>query len=211
MKYTVFAALLWIMTAATVVAQDYNTPLQNELMQILETDQQYRIQMDSVQKTYGNNSSQMRELLQKMRKQDSMNLVKVNAIIEEHGWLGPDRIGAQPYMAIFLVIQHADQLTQEKYLPMMRVAVKRGDALARDLAFLEDRVALGQGKKQLYGSQFGLGADGKMYVLPLEDPDNVDKRRQSVGLPAMAEYVKFFGATWDVEEFKKQQAKNNKN
>jgi hypothetical protein len=48
------------------------------------------------------------------------------------------------------------------------------------------------------------------YVLPLEDPDNVDKRRQSVGLPPMAEYVQYFGLTWNVEEYKKQQKKTVK-
>jgi hypothetical protein len=211
MKQLVLAALIWIMPAAVVLAQDYNTPLQNELMQILETDQVHRMRMDSVQKAYGKNSRQVKDLWQTMRRQDSVNLVKVKAIIAEHGWMGPDKIGSQPYSALFLVIQHADQRTQEEFLPMIRIAAKRGDALPRDLALLEDRVALGQGKKQLYGSQVGLDASGKMYyVLPLEDPDNVDKRRQSVGLPPMAEYVQYFGLTWNVEEYKKQQKKTVK-
>jgi hypothetical protein len=210
MKQLMLAALVWIMSAAAILAQDYNTPLQNELMQILETDQMHRMRMDSVQKAYGRNSKQVKELLQTMRRQDSVNLVKVKAIIAEHGWMGPDKIGAQPYSALFLVIQHSDQQTREEFLPMIRVAAKRGDALARDLALLEDRVALEQGKKQLYGSQVGSDASGKMYILPLEDPDNVDKRRQSVGLPPMAEYVQYFGLTWNAEEYKKQQAKKKK-
>jgi hypothetical protein len=211
MKQLVLAVLIWIMPAASALAQDYNTPLQNELMQILETDQMHRMRVDSIQKTYGKNSRQMKELWQTMRKQDSVNLVKVKAIIAEHGWMGPDKIGAQPYSALFLVIHHSDQKTREEFLPMIRIAVRRGDALARDLALLEDRVALEQGKKQLYGSQVDSDASGKMYyVLPLEDPDNVDKRRQSVGLPPMAEYVQYFGLTWNVEEYKKQQNKTVK-
>ena len=207
MKYLLIVALLWSLTSISLLAQEYTTPLQTELLQILETDQKYRMRMDSVSKAYGFKSSQMKELWQVMRKQDSINLVKVKANVAEHGWMGPDKKGSKPYMALFLVIQHSDQQTQEEFLPMIRVAAKRGDALASDLALLEDRVALGQGRKQLYGSQIGQDEkSGKMYVLPLEDPDNVDKRRQSVGLPPMAEYVHYFGINWNLEEYKKQQA-----
>ena len=106
--------------------------------------------------------------------------------------------------ALFLVIQHADQKTQEQYLPVMREAVAKGNAAASSLALLEDRVALGQGKKQIYGSQIGMFAEtNENYVLPLEDPDNVDKRRSEVGLGKLQEYVSYWGLTWDPEEYKK--------
>lgn len=42
------------------------------------------------------------------------------------------------------------------------------------------------------------------FVLPLEDPDNVDKRRAEVGLGPLADYVKQWNIVWDVEEYKKQ-------
>jgi hypothetical protein len=41
------------------------------------------------------------------------------------------------------------------------------------------------------------------YVLPLEDPDNVDKRRESVGLGKLQDYVNYWGMIWNVEEYKK--------
>jgi hypothetical protein len=45
----------------------------------------------------------------------------------------------------------------------------------------------------------------KLYVLsPMIDPDNVDKRRAEVGLEPIAEYLKIFDVTWDVEKFKKR-------
>lgn len=44
-------------------------------------------------------------------------------------------------------------------------------------------MALGEGRKQTYGSQIGFDeSTNKYYVLPLEDPDRVDQRRASVGL-----------------------------
>ena len=134
---------------------------------------------------------------------DSLNLIKVKAILDKYGWLGPDEISDQGNSTLFLVIQHSDQLTQEKYLPLMREAVKNGKAKGSSLALLEDRVALGQGKRQIYGSQIGRNQETKNYfVLPLDDPENVDKRRAEVGLGLLAEYVKRWDIKWDVEQYK---------
>jgi len=87
----------------------------------------------------------------------------------------------------------------------MREAVTKGNARASSLALLEDRVALGQGKKQIYGSQIGRNIEtGEFYVSPLQDPDNVDKRRAEVGLSTLQEYVSNWNITWDVEKYKKE-------
>ena len=86
----------------------------------------------------------------------------------------------------------------------MREAVKNGKAQGSSLALLEDRVAIGQGKRQIYGSQIGRDIQTlEYYVLPLEDPDNVDKRRAEVGLGPLADYVRNWNMTWDPEQYKK--------
>jgi len=141
---------------------------------------------------------------------DSINLVKVKKILDERGWLGADVVGGQGNMALFLVIQHSDLETQQKYLPMMREAVKNGNARASSLALLEDRVALGKGEKQIYGSQISGSSESGYSVLPLIDPDNVDKRRAEVGLGPLQDYVSRWGIIWDVEEFKKKQQENER-
>ena len=146
----------------------------------------------------------MNEHWQLINKKDSLNLIEVKAILDKYGWVGPDVVGGQGSVTLFLVIQHADQATQEKYLPMMREAVKNGKAQSGSLALLEDRVALRQGKRQIYGSQIGRDPETQVYyVSPLEDPENVDKRRADVGLPPLAEYVKNWQMKWDPEQYKK--------
>ena len=86
---------------------------------------------------------------------------------------------------------------------MMRAAVAKGDAEPADLALLEDRVALGEGKRQIYGSQIGRDPDtGEFYVSPLEDPDHVDERRRAVGLEPIADYVSNWDIIWDVKAYK---------
>ncbi len=76
-----------------------------------------------------------------INEKDSINLIKIKKILDERGWLGADIIGNQGNSTLFLVIQHSDIETQEKYLPMMREAVKKGNANSSSLALLEDRVA----------------------------------------------------------------------
>jgi len=172
-----------------------------QLDSIYLDDQKYRQQIDTIEKKYGWESKEMKSLWKVMEEKDSINLIKVKNILDKYGWLGTDIIGERGTQALFLVIQHADPATQEKYLPMMREAVKNGKASGRNLALLEDRVALGQGKKQIYGSQIGRDKKtGKYYILPLEDPDNVDKRRAAVGLQPLSEYVNQWQIKWDVEQ-----------
>lgn len=187
------------------VEANYDKPLQADLLQIFEEDQKYRKQMSSIEKTYGYQSKEMQDLIKIILEKDSINLIKVKAILDKYGWVGSDKVGAQANQTLFLVIQHSDLATQQKYLPMMRQAVKDQKANGSALALLEDRVALGEGRKQTYGSQIDRDDDtGKSYVLPLEDPDNVDKRRSEVGLGPLADYVKRWNIEWNVEEYKKQ-------
>lgn len=183
---------------------NYNKPLQAELLAIFDDDQNIRNQYVSAQKEYGHQSKIVDSLGEIMIVKDSINLIKVTGILDKYGWVGSDKVGGQANQTLFLVIQHSDLATQQKYLPMMREAVKNKNASGSSLALLEDRVALREGKHQIYGSQIGYDDDShKSYVLPLQDPDHVDERRASVGLPPLAEYVKRWEIIWDVEAYKK--------
>lgn len=181
-----------------------NKPLAAKSDSIYIEDQKYRQQINEIEKKYGWESKEMKDHWKIIEEKDAVNLVKVKAILDQYGWLGPDVVGGQGNTTLFLVIQHADKETQVKYLPMMREVVKNGKAQGSNLALLEDRVALGMGKKQIYGSQIGRDETTNLYyVSPLEDPGNVDKRRAEVGLGPLADYVSKWNIKWDVEQYKK--------
>lgn len=180
-------------------------PLVALLDSIYEEDQKYRQQLAATEEKYGWESEEMKSLWKIIHEKDSLNQLNVKKILDERGWLGADVIGHQGNQTLFLVIQHAEIDTQEKYLPMMRDAVKKGKAKAASLALLEDRVALRKGNMQIYGSQVGRDQEtGEYYVLPLADPDNVDKRRAEVGLEPLQSYLSNWGLTWNVENYKKK-------
>jgi hypothetical protein len=192
------------------IEANYDKPLQNKLLTIFDEDQKYRMQIGEFGQKYGFESKEIKALWKTMEEKDSLNLLEVKAILDQYGWVGEDKVGSQANSTLFLVIQHADLPTQQKYLPMMRQAVKAGKAQSSDLALLEDRVALGEKRRQTYGSQIGEDSTGTSYVLPLNDPDNVDKRRAAVGLGPLADYVKRWGITWSVADYKKQLPKLEK-
>ncbi len=181
-----------------------NKPIVAQLDSIYLDDQKYRLQIKEIEEKFGWESKEMKDLWTIIDMKDSINLITIKAILDKEGWLGADVVGEQGNSTLFLVIQHSNQNTQEKYLPMMRNAVKNGKARASDLALLEDRVALRQGKKQIFGSQIGQNLKTQLYYIrPIEDPDNVDKRRAEVGLDPIADYVSYWQIKWDLEQYKK--------
>lgn len=185
--------------------KDLDKPLVAQLDTIYQLDQSYRRQISEIEKKYGRDSEEMQAHWKLIMETDSINLIKVKEILDTRGWLGPKVLGQQGNSTLFLVIQHSDPETQVKYLPMMRAAVKNGNASPSSLALLEDRVALGQGKRQIYGSQIGRDPEnGEYYVLPLIEPENVNARRAEAGLGPIEEYVFQWNMTWDLEQHKKR-------
>jgi hypothetical protein len=119
---------------------------------------------------------------------------KIEKIIAEYGWPDKNEVGPQGSTTVFLVIQHADSVTQVKYLPVLRKAVEEGKADNHQLATLEDRIAIMQHGYQVYGTQLGIDQEtGKYFVLPIQDPEEVDKRRLKLGLGPLSEYLRRFG------------------
>lgn len=188
----------------TELQKNYNWELVYQLDSIYELDQGIRNEYFEMGDKFDWESEEMKAFTKRWREIDEQNELKVTKILNEYGWLGKEVVSPKGNTTLFLVIQHAPLETQQKYLPMMREAVKEGNASASSLALLEDRVALREGKKQIYGSQIGSHKDSeKQYVLPLEDPINVDERRKSVGLGPLSEYVARFGFEWNVEQYLK--------
>jgi hypothetical protein len=109
--------------------------------------------------------------------------------VEARGWPGRPLVGEDGAKAAWLLAQHADGRPdlQRRFLDLLRAAVATGNAAGFELAYLEDRVRVADGRPQLYGTQFqGRGED--LAPHPIEDPDHLDQRRAAAGLPPFAEY-----------------------
>jgi hypothetical protein len=171
--------------------------LRAQLEIVFRADQQYRQPLEATAKKYGWHSKKVDSLYAGMSIQDSIDLGIVTHILDTYGWVGTDSIGPSGSTTLWTVIQHADLDVQQKYLPMMRTAVQQGRAHASELAYLEDRVALEEGKKQTYGTQFQLNKKTNKYmVAPIEDEPNVNRRRAAIGLEPLEDYAREAGITY---------------
>ncbi|MFE7524233.1 DUF6624 domain-containing protein [Kitasatospora sp. NPDC057542] len=115
-------------------------------------------------------------------------------IMAAHGWPTERTVGPEAARAAWLVAQHADRQldVQRRAVALMGEAVARGEASARDLAFLQDRLAVNEGREQRYGTQIGAVADGRPVPWPCEEPERLDERRAEVGIEPFDEYTARF-------------------
>ena len=143
---------------------------------------------------------------------DGENIKRVEEIIAKYGYPGKALVGTPENRAAWIVIQHSSPQVIQKYLPMLREAVKNGDLDRQSLALTEDRNLMYQGKKQIYGSEFFF-LIWKPAFSPIENPEKVNELRKEAGfVQTIEEYSKdlygkdFQYKIYTLEEVKKLQA-----
>ena len=143
---------------------------------------------------------------------DGENIKRVEEIIAKYGYPGKALVGTPENRAAWIVIQHSSPQVIQKYLPMLREAVKNGDLDRQSLALTEDRNLMYQGKKQIYGSQF-FEVNGKPAFWPIENSEKVNELRKEAGfVQTIEEYSKdlygkdFQYKIYTLEEVKKLKA-----
>jgi len=173
-----------------------NEDLRKELLQRVKEDQDARfaiIEMMKREKIATTDKAKKADLPEAKRLEgiDRKNTARMKEIVAKHGWPGRSLVGVDGANAAWLLVQHADldKPFQKQCLELMREAFKRKEVSGSDLAYLTDRVLVGQKEKQLYGTQFSQ-VEGKWVPEPIQDEANVDKRRKEMGMLSMAEYTK---------------------
>lgn len=122
---------------------------------------------------------------------DHRNTKRMKEIIAEIGWPSVSKVGYEGSDNAWLLVQHADHdlMFQIKCLALMK-AEPENEVSRRNIAFLEDRIAISEGRQQIYGTQFHHNADGQLVPLAITDPENVDLRRKAMWLDTLSEYKK---------------------
>jgi hypothetical protein len=135
------------------------------LIAIRADDQMYR-KTDSLFRVYRREQRQL----------DSMNLVKIQEIIQMYGYPGHTLVGGQS-MTAFLVIQHADLRTREQFLPHIKKAVKEKELSVIALRMVLDRIYLDKYNTQIWGSQQIWSEKEAKYV-----PAPIDTSKEALAL-----------------------------
>jgi len=119
---------------------------------------------------------------------DERNAHRMRAIVNEIGWPTTSKVGAQAEHMAWLLVQHAELAFQKECFALM-AREPADEVCARHLAYLEDRIRVREGLPQRYGTQLQKSEGGGWEPLPTLDPEDLDARRQTVGLEPIAEYL----------------------
>ncbi len=97
------------------------------------------------------------------------------------------------YNAAFVAVQHSN----DRQLMLDTVKLLEGastdDVRKSHLAYLMDRLRIMDNKPQLYGTQFKKDSDGRIVFFEIEQEEDLDKRREELGLGSFEEYKKMCG------------------
>ncbi len=162
--------------------------VKKRLDSIAISDQKYRLLMEpkteeekaQLMKDKGQTEEEYRAELWKLQAViDSANMVYVEKYFNEHGYPGKSVVGEPTNTAAWFVLQHSDKIAQ--YFPLIKKAGKFGELPYNLVAMMEDRLLMEQNKPQIYGTQGKRIGNGKPFIWPIENPENVNQRRQDAG------------------------------
>ncbi len=117
---------------------------------------------------------------------------RLDEVLAAHGWPGWSLVGRDGAAAAWLLVQHVgvDWALFRRVRDLLDVAVQREEAEASHLAFLEDRLAVLEGRPQRYGTQFQSTDDGGWRPFPIEDESGIDGRRAAARMSGFGEYIR---------------------
>lgn len=163
-----------------------NEELRAELIQMAKEDQETRDEL------LRSGNLPKHGYAKEMKRIHERNNARMREIIEQYGWPGQSLVGEDGCEAAWLIVQHAvlEPLFQRQCLPLLEQAVAAGEAPGWQLAYLTDRVLMHEGKEQIYGTQYLPVEGGKSVLYKTADAENVDARRQAVGLASLEENTK---------------------
>ncbi|HEX2491413.1 MAG TPA: DUF6624 domain-containing protein [Blastocatellia bacterium] len=173
-----------------------NEALRRELVKMGEDNQKHRQEMMNLMDRLATTDSEKvakkwKQVVERQNELDSKNRQRLDEIVKDHGWPKMSSFGPEASGVAFLIVQHAELEYQKKYFPLIKESVARSEARPSDLALLQDRILKGEGKKQIYGTQVRVNQSTQaMELYPIEDEENVDARRATVGLGPLAQYLK---------------------
>lgn len=127
----------------------------------------------------------------RLEKVDNENREMLKTFLQNINWFTISEFGQQTDNEAWLIVQHQDQdvAFQKMILSRLELLYAEGNTNPSNYAYLFDRVAVNETRLQRYGSQGMCVGSKKWEPRKMETPEKVDERRNSVGLPPMADYI----------------------
>lgn len=158
-----------------------------EINEMARVDQEVRTKL--IEGSRGTNQFP-KATLTAMQEIDHRDTARMKWVVKEFGWPTPAMVGREACGNAWLLVQHADddKAFQKQCLVLIEPLARTGVIEGRYYAYLFDRVQVGAGKLQRFGTQ-GKSENDLMFIDPVEDPKHVDALRKRYGLEPLETYM----------------------
>jgi len=165
------------------VTRPFNKKLGDELIK-LAARQQQRLQDNVADNKSGD------AIIKTIRTSREQNTNQLCAIVKQYGWPTRDLVGDDGARSAFFLLRNSSTSElQRDLLPVIIVAVKKGEIKKTGFAAYIDQLRLSAGLKQIFGTQATI-LNGFLVLFPITDETHVDARRKQYDLPPLAEYLR---------------------
>lgn len=113
----------------------------------------------------------------------------LESIFARYGWPKISVFGVQACDDFWILVQHEPLAVEEQMLPALKSAMDAGEASKANYAYLYDRVQMGEGKPQHWGTQSSC-ENGHAVLYRVDDMAGIDERRKEAGLDTLPDSQK---------------------
>lgn len=182
-----------ILFTGTLLAQNgsCNTDsISSVLEDAYQRDQAVREELMPLLARYQQEGSGQMELVMKAREMeevDRQNQALLSNYLARCGW--SEKLSPKAHQAVFLILQHAPDSLMRAHFAAVEQRVAEGHLSAADWATMYDRLRMRAEKAQRFGTQTFASKENVNWVWPIAPSQDIQARRDSVGLPSMADYL----------------------
>jgi len=120
---------------------------------------------------------------------DARNRPELLRIFDRFGWVTNSLAGKDAAHNFWLLVQHQTPEIQQRLLSAVEKAAKDGNASMSDYVYLYDRIQMGLGKPQPWGTQFKC-ENGKPVLYQVDDRAGLDNRRKALFMLSVRDHLK---------------------
>lgn len=120
-------------------------------------------------------------------KNDSLNYYAIQQYASDKGYPTIARVGRRAAKGFWSIILHSsDSIAYKKYIPILEQLCTEGEAEWAHFACMTDQLQVMKKQPQIFGTQYVRDADGQSRLYRVEDINQVNRRRERIGLtPAL--------------------------
>ena len=183
-----FKKLLYILAIGTIsyiYAMHNKNGIKKILSEMVEEDQSLRKKFEQLNKS--------KNLVQQMKALNKQHIQRLKIILSQYYWITISEFSKEADEHAWLLVQHADDDLdfQKEILRKLEQLYPLGETNHQNFAYLYDRVAKNEGRPQKYGTQMQI-IEGKWQPYEIEDLQNLEARRASIGLSSFQNYIDYY-------------------